>query len=237
MWPARGSLVLLPHRFICAGPSSVVRWRTAALFGARAESLRAGGSDLIGIEPGLAQLRKLGGGAWRCTWLGRFRRWRGLRVHGGRRGWLGWWGDLRLCGRRLERYPTRAAIDKLAARFGLPNEPRMQDWEWEVADAGRIDEFLTGYCSGELSEDECFTLMETLIESFEDLCSAGTTLESDPRWARLLALLDDQIALHIKTVWYWSVEDSSLEDAWRVTPFMRTLLAKHRTRFEMPPSK
>jgi hypothetical protein len=78
----------------------------------------------------------------------------------------------------LRRYPTRKAIDSLAARFDLPYTPFMQDWEWEVADSDRIDEFVAGYHSGELNEDERFTLMETIIQSFEDL----------PRWCKSLSV-------------------------------------------------
>ncbi|BBB62899.1 hypothetical protein UNDKW_4626 [Undibacterium sp. KW1] len=63
----------------------------------------------------------------------------------------------------LYRFPTRAAIDALAIRFNLPNTKNMQDWEYEVADANRIDEFLVAYDSGELREDEKFTLMAMLV--------------------------------------------------------------------------
>ena len=45
----------------------------------------------------------------------------------------------------------------------------MQDWEWEVASPERIDEFLAAYEGGELTDDERFTLMETLLQSFEDV--------------------------------------------------------------------
>jgi hypothetical protein len=69
----------------------------------------------------------------------------------------------------LRRYPTWAAIDALAARFGFVNEPGMQDWAWEVADPSRIDEFLAAYEDGDLSDDERFTLMDTMLQSFEDL--------------------------------------------------------------------
>jgi hypothetical protein len=124
------------------------------------------------------------------------------------------------------RYPTRAAIDSLAARFGLPNDPRMQDWEWEVADPGRIDEFLAAYESGELTDDERFTLMETMVQSFEEL---SRQVGTDPRWPRLLDILDRHADLHLRTIWYWScLETEDLADCWQVTPFMRALLAQRR---------
>jgi hypothetical protein len=33
----------------------------------------------------------------------------------------------------------------LATRFGLPYHDDMQDWEWEVADSARFEEFLATY--------------------------------------------------------------------------------------------
>jgi len=128
--------------------------------------------------------------------------------------------------KHLWRNPTRAAIDALALRFDLPNTPDMQDWEWEIADAGRIDAFMAAYQSGELDEDERFTLMETIIQSFEDL---GDALPSDGRWPRVLDLLDANIRLHASTVWYWAVSDAtSAEEQWSVTPSVRGILDKHR---------
>jgi hypothetical protein len=62
----------------------------------------------------------------------------------------------------------------------------MQDWPWEVADAERLDEFLAAYEGGNLSEDERFTLMEVILQSFEDL-AASTGF--DARWDRALAAI------------------------------------------------
>lgn len=130
--------------------------------------------------------------------------------------------------RHLWRFPTADAIASLAARFGFPNTSAMQDWEWEVADPARIDEFLVAYSSGELSSDERFTLMETIIQSFED---SGEDLASDPRWRSVLGLLDEFIDLHIYTVWYWACDEDGVDDGFRVTKDLRSLLGRHRRRF------
>lgn len=120
---------------------------------------------------------------------------------------------------RLVRHPTAEAIAALAARFGLPNVPGMQDWEYEVSDPTREDEFLTGYALPELSEDERFVLMMTIIDSFEQLLAAGP----DPRWSEVLRRLEDDFATHISTVHYWACGSDPVEDCWRVTPDMRRL--------------
>lgn len=131
----------------------------------------------------------------------------------------------------LWRFPTREAIDKLAHRFNLPNEPNMQDWEWEVADPQRINEFLAAYISEELTDNEKFTLMEIILQSFEDL---NEPLESDSRWDKVLTILDQNIALHLNSVYYWSALDTKdQEEQWRVTPFLRLIIEKHRAEFTL----
>jgi RimJ/RimL family protein N-acetyltransferase len=122
------------------------------------------------------------------------------------------------------RYPTRAAIDALAKRFGLENSPGMQDWEWQVADPDRIDEFLAAYESGALTDDERFTLMETILQSFEEL---PHPVDEDPRLPRLLALLRHNLALHRHTIWQWSAyQVGDLDEDFQVSPYMRTLMAR-----------
>lgn len=122
------------------------------------------------------------------------------------------------------RYPTRAAIDALAQRFGLENGPGMQDWEWQVADETRIDEFLAAYESGTLTDDERFTLMETILQSFEQL---PHPVDEDPRLPRLLELLRRNTALHRHTIWHWSAyQVGDLDEAFQVSPYMRTLLSR-----------
>lgn len=102
----------------------------------------------------------------------------------------------------------------------------------EVADSERLDEFLAAYQSGELDDDERFTLMETILQSFEDL---GDSTGFDPRWDRTLAIIDENFELHAYSVWYWSsLENDDPEEQWLVTPFLRRILAKHRHRLENP---
>jgi hypothetical protein len=134
----------------------------------------------------------------------------------------------------LWRFPTAAAIQSLARRFSLPYSPEMQDWEWEVSDSGRLDEFLAAYQSGALNDDERFTLMETILQSFEDLGKElGPRLRFDRRWHRTLEIIDDNIDLHAYSVWYWSdLENDNAGEEWLVTPFLRRILEKHRDRLE-----
>ena len=125
----------------------------------------------------------------------------------------------------LVRHPTAAAIASLAERFGLPNAPGMQDWEWEVADSERVDEFVQVYEHEALTDDERFVLMETILQSFEDL---KADLSTDKRWLRALGLLEGNIDIHVSSVWYWScLDNEDLDMCWTITPWMRALHSKY----------
>jgi hypothetical protein len=104
---------------------------------------------------------------------------------------------------RYWRLPTSAAIGSLAARFGLRNEPGMQDWEYEVADASRLSEFLAAL-EGELTDDERFTLSETVMQCFEELSHAGVDVAASDEWPRFVTLLRTRPSLHAFTLCYWS---------------------------------
>lgn len=90
--------------------------------------------------------------------------------------------------KHLIRYETGQAIDSLAQRFSLPNEPSMQDWPIEVADKQRLDEFLSAY--SECNDDECFVLMIILLECID---SFGEQYYKHPSWSVIYDLLDTHI--------------------------------------------
>ncbi|MBI3728819.1 MAG: hypothetical protein HY254_10875 [Burkholderiales bacterium] len=132
----------------------------------------------------------------------------------------------------LYRFPTRAAIDALALRFNLPNTKNMQDWEYEVADADRIAEFLAAYDNGELSEDEKFTLMATLLQSSCDAIDEDEKFMCSENLKQCLDLLERDIHIHIHLAWYWSSTDTNdMSDAWSITPFIRPILLRHQGTF------
>ena len=83
------------------------------------------------------------------------------------------------------RHPTKSATDSLATRFSLPNHDGMQDWEYEVADPEKINDFFEVYKNESTVEDEKFVLLEMLLQSFEDSMvvelSAGVELSAEDR--------------------------------------------------------
>ncbi len=99
----------------------------------------------------------------------------------------------------------------------------MQDWEWEVADEHRIGEFVDAYTSGELSDDERFTLMETILQSSED---TPLPMDEQERWPEIVQLLTRNARLHAYSIYYWSCVDADTDDeVWRVTPYLRRIMS------------
>ncbi|BFT70082.1 hypothetical protein [Paenibacillus sp. P36] len=118
------------------------------------------------------------------------------------------------------KYVTREAIESLVKKLSLPKlEPFTQDWEYEVADDTRIDEFLSCYESLTLNEEEKFALMIVIIGSLNDAIEKEDVSDSIMRKAKELLLKD--IAIHTNTILYWSLESEDLEDCFAITPFIR----------------
>lgn len=119
-----------------------------------------------------------------------------------------------------QRHITASAIHALAQRFNLLYDHFMQDWEYEVADPNRIDEFIDAYLSNELNEDEKFALIETILQSFEE---SSKTLDSDQQWNTILQLLEDNLDIHATTICYWACGNSAYTLCWRITPDLRKI--------------
>lgn len=125
---------------------------------------------------------------------------------------------------RLWRFPTLAARESLAARFDLPHDSSDQDWEWTHSRVEQLPEYLTAYTSGELDDDERFVLMEMMIQCAEDEPAAAHK-------SLVLRLLEENVELHLYSVWYWARTEHIGEDpdfSWDITPAMREILWRHR---------
>ena len=112
------------------------------------------------------------------------------------------------------RHPTRRAIVTLAKRLSLPFEAGMQDWEIEVADSDRFDDFLQSYVSDDLSTDEKFLLMSILVQCVEDLAhqSDAEAMSELHAWLQVKFLLEADLHLHASTIHYWACLDELCDD-------------------------
>lgn len=117
---------------------------------------------------------------------------------------------------------TREAIQYLNKELRLPSTGREQDWEIELADANRIDEFISFYENKTLSDDKRSALMALIIGSLEDLAYVKPIDEE--MWGKVAKLLCARLELHKPLIDYWSLvgEDNS-DDTFAITKLMRSL--------------
>lgn len=127
------------------------------------------------------------------------------------------------------RWSTRAAINHYGELFDL--DVHGQDWELEVADGGRVAEFLGAYDAGFPDDDHGFTLMSLIVASYDELSSSTASDVPDAQvellWGRIEAHLRERFELHAYTVQYWARVDIESEDPdmlFSVSPRMRGIM-------------
>jgi hypothetical protein len=115
---------------------------------------------------------------------------------------------------------TRESTAKLTLMLGLSATGREQDWDLELADPSRIDEFVALYQQAQLSLTDRAALMALVLASTDDYIAA----EGQPprAWATICRLLAEEGELHEDTVARWTREGSEDPAEWStLTPYLR----------------
>jgi hypothetical protein len=125
-----------------------------------------------------------------------------------------------------QRYGTAASVAAIQRRFDLPTpEVYKQDWELCCGDAQQLNEFLTCYEIGNLTDDERFTLMEIIISSFD---GGGQDRPNSAEFnERLRHQLIRDFKLHAFTIYYWCCwdndTDANPDHQFYATPLLRDI--------------
>lgn len=127
---------------------------------------------------------------------------------------------------RYSHVTTTAYLSKL---LQLEYDHNMQDWDLELADAKRLNEFCDLYESATLSRDHesRFALMELIIASCDDDLNSGPKEKSERDAlidiaTRVYHFLCQEFVLHIHTINYWRLpKEGDITNVFKVTPFMR----------------
>ena len=123
-----------------------------------------------------------------------------------------------------ERSPTNEARQSLAKRLGHVYDADMQDWEWEVADPARFEEYVDLYEGEELSDDEKFSLMEIILQCVEE---AESDAARKTKWLRVVAHLRENFVLHESTLQYWAMREAvEVDQKFYVSDVVRAVLSK-----------
>lgn len=122
------------------------------------------------------------------------------------------------------RFRTAHAIKILNNALELPATGQEQDWDIELADAKRIQEFIDFYSNSDWNEDELFALMSLIIASYDEtIREHGHQPEI---WEQIAKQLLQQSELHESTLEYWACLDEDIpEYRFYISPYIRELLA------------
>ena len=120
---------------------------------------------------------------------------------------------------------TRESIEKLSRELKLPEPDEFsQDWQYEVADSNRLEEFVIFYLNNKLNKSEKFTLMSLILESASD-CVQRESLNCKT-WEQITKILTYDIDINEQILEYWACDDDKIEDCFYITPLIRKIKEK-----------
>ena len=120
---------------------------------------------------------------------------------------------------------TKEAIEKLLKDLNLPKPDEFsQDWQYEVANWRRVEEFIKYYLENKLNKNEKFTLMSIILESVNDSIQEGDL--NYKTWEQIEKILIFDTDINAKIVEYWACEDDEIEDCFYITPLIRKIKEK-----------
>jgi hypothetical protein len=118
---------------------------------------------------------------------------------------------------------TSEAIKRLNTLLSLPYMDWMQDWDIQLADSNRVQEFCDVYESEDLDSNEKQALMALIIASYDDyLEERGNDVFL---WNKIAVLLRKDCDLHKSTMLYWlCCDNEELIGEFAITQLIRALL-------------
>lgn len=117
-------------------------------------------------------------------------------------------------------YPTKEAMAALNQALRLPATGREQDWDIELADPDRVDEFAAYFESHTLSKREKHALMALILSSLEDLSNKEEV--STELWDRIKRLLRADRDLYADLVKQWGPRNDD-PDGFAISPLLQSL--------------
>jgi len=117
----------------------------------------------------------------------------------------------------------REAIEYLNKVLLLPYIGTEQDWELELANPGRLEEFLIYYKSEPLSKDIKIALMSLILASYDDHLNKKN-LSADETWEEIQHILEPEKETFNELIDYWSVNgENDPENYFTISPLIRKI--------------
>lgn len=118
---------------------------------------------------------------------------------------------------------TKQAIDTISQKLHLSTTGTEQDWDIELADSVRIDEFLTLFKQdSSLNNEQKYALMALILASCDDALQEGKLLAMES-WTYIKWVLNTD-PLYQNLVDYWSIPTAeNQDDLFALTPYLRSI--------------
>lgn len=113
-------------------------------------------------------------------------------------------------------------IKQLSKELSLPYTGIEQDWDIEMADSNRINDFLEFYHQNDLSTDKKVAVISLVLASYEDFLNEND-LEIDNKWDDIRSILESEKVIFVDLINYWSLGNEVEEDVFRITLLMRNI--------------
>lgn len=114
-------------------------------------------------------------------------------------------------------------IEQLSKDLSLPFTGIEQDWDIEMANSNRLNDFLKFYQQNDLSADKKVAVMSLILASYEDFLY-NNNLEIDDRWNEIKSILKSERIIFVDLIDYWALSNEVEEDnLFRITPLMRNI--------------
>jgi hypothetical protein len=117
-------------------------------------------------------------------------------------------------------YLTKEAIRFLDKALNLPATGREQDWDIELADPNRVNEFVTYFETHDLDEGKKFALMALIMGSLEE-ASHGKAVPPET-WEKVRRLLRENLSLYADLVKIWAPQGDD-QDGFAISRLVRLL--------------
>ena len=125
----------------------------------------------------------------------------------------------------------RDAAQWLSHQFNLAWEGWEQDYPLEVADASRLEEFISVLEVQTLLPEQEKILVELILYSFDDWLH-DQDVDHLAIWSRVKKRLKENWDLHEERIRYWALIDSPGHEGFKLTPFARALWATEKDFYE-----
>lgn len=117
----------------------------------------------------------------------------------------------------------KETVEELSKDLSLPYTGVEQDWDIEMANFERIDEFIQFFIEKKLSKEKKIATMALILASYEDLL-VQNGLKYDDRWNLIKTELKADIISFESLIDYWSLSNEfEQNNLFYITPLLRDI--------------